>query len=245
MRPTAAAVTLVVLSSATALLQQARLTPEEQREFLRSARIVDARPIGRGVTGAERLTLTNGITTHDASFQSIDERTTMRDRLEGRRRAGEVNFVDSYKYNIAAYELARLLTLDDMVPVTVERTWRGRTGALSWWVDDVMMDEAEREASDAQPTSALAFQRQRMRMAVFEELLGDVDRNKTNILYTMDWRVIMIDFTRAFRLHRELRTPQGLMSIERRLWEALQRLTRDDVERAVDSQLTPVKSRPS
>ena len=47
-----------------------------------------------------------------------------------------------------------------------------------------------------QPASPLDFQRQRMRMVVFAELIGDVDRNKGNVLYTSDWRVIMIDFTR-------------------------------------------------
>ena len=39
----------------------------------------------------------------------------------------ELNFVDSYKYNIAAYQLAELLGLDDMVPVYVERKWKGDT----------------------------------------------------------------------------------------------------------------------
>ena len=37
----------------------------------------------------------------------------------------EINFVDSYKYNIAAYGIAELLGLDDMMPVYVERKWNG------------------------------------------------------------------------------------------------------------------------
>jgi hypothetical protein len=155
-----------------------------------------------------------------------------------RKRAGELNFVDSYKYNIAAYEIARLLGVDDMMPVTVARRYQGRIGSLTWWVDDVLMDETERETSPQQPPSALAFQRQRMRMVVFAELVGDVDRNKGNVLYTTDWRVIMIDFSRAFRLHRTLRHPATLLSIERQLWQRLQALTRDDVRTAADEYLT-------
>ena len=55
----------------------------------------------------------------------------------------ELGFVDSYKYNIAAYQLAELLGLDDMLPVYVERKWKGDPGSLSWWLP-VKMDEVER-----------------------------------------------------------------------------------------------------
>ena len=166
-------------------------------------------------------------------FQSIDDRTRSTDRVRGRKRAGELNFVDSYKYNIAAYEIARLLGLDDMMPVTVERRIDGKVGSLTWWVDDVMMDEAEREKSNAQPPSALAFARQRQRMTTFAELVRDVDRNKGNILYTKDWRVIMIDFTRAFRLDRELRYPETLQNCDRTLYDTLRAVADADVRRAV------------
>lgn len=218
--------------------QDTRLSPDQQRQFLLTAKVVDSRPIGRGVTGSLRLTLSDGVLTHDAAFQSIDVRTSDEGRRRGERRAGELNFVDSYLYNLAAYEVARLLGLDDMMPVTVARRWQGRPGSLSWWVDDVLMDEAARETSPLQPPSPRDFQQQRMRMQVFAELVGDVDRNKGNILYTKDWRVVMIDFTRAFRLHRDLRQPQTLTTIERTLWTRLQALTRDALRRATERHLT-------
>ncbi len=41
----------------------------------------------------------------------------------------ELMFADSYHFNIAAYRLARLLGLEDMVPVSIERRWNGRVGA--------------------------------------------------------------------------------------------------------------------
>ena len=233
---------VVVLSAvwlmAAVLAQDGRLTADQQRQFLESAKIVDATPIGRGVTGAMRFTLSDGAITHDAAFQTIDMRPSDEDRRLGRRRAGELNFVDSYKYNIAAYELARVLGLDDMMPVTIERRWQGKPGSLTWWVDDVLMDEAERYKRNTQPPGALEFQRQRMRMMVFAELVGDVDRNQGNILYTKEWRVMMIDFTRAFRLHRSLRDEKILTSIHRPLWERLPTLSREDVERAGGGNLT-------
>jgi hypothetical protein len=235
---TAVALAIAAGGLLVAAAQNAELTPEQQREFLREAEIVNSRPIGKGITGSLRLTLSDGKVTHDAAFQSIDDRASDEDRRQMRRRAGELNFVDSYKYNIAAYEIARLLDLDSMMPTTVARRHRGRNGSLTWWVDNVLMDEAEREKTAAQPPSPLNFQRQRMRMVVFAELVGDVDRNKGNVLYTKDWRVVMIDFTRAFRLHRDLRQPATLMTIERGLWERLQKLTRADVRRVADSFLT-------
>jgi hypothetical protein len=235
----AVSVAVLLLQAADAASQSApRLTPDQQREFLLKARIVSARPAGKGVTGSLRLTLSDGTLTHDAGFQSIDERASDEDRRRMRRRAGELNFVDSYKYNVAAYEMARVLGIDDMMPVTIVRRYQGKTGSLSWWVDDVLMDEAERETSANQPPVPQAFLRQRLKMFVFAELVGDVDRNKGNVLYTKDWRVVMIDFTRAFRLHRELRQPLALTTIERGLWQRLQQLTRDEVRRAAGSHLT-------
>ena len=218
--------------------QDVRLTPDQQRNFLLTAKVIESRPIGRGITGSLRLTLSDGTVTHDASFQSIDDRTSPAARQRMEKRAGELNFVDSYMYNIAAYEISRLLGLDDMMPVTVERRWQSKTGSLTWWVDDVLMDEAAREMSPVQPPRPVDFHRERLKMSVFAELVGDVDRNKGNILYTKDWRVVMIDFTRAFRLHRDLRHPQQLLSIERTLWQRLQALTRDALRRATDRYLT-------
>jgi hypothetical protein len=217
----------------------ATLSSDEQRKFLQTADVIGSRPIGKGVTGSSRLTLSNGTFTHDAGFQSIEDRLSPEDRARGRRRAGERNFVDSYKYNVAAYELARVLALDHMMPATVERRWGGRVGSLTWWVDDVLMDEAEREKSHAQPPSAIAFQQQRQRMVVFAELVHDTDRNKGNVLYTKDWRVIMIDFTRAFRLERSLRRPESLDRCDRDLFARLTALTADQLRTAAGRYLTP------
>jgi hypothetical protein len=230
------------LTAPAATWQTAGLTVDQQREFLLNAKIIASRPVGIGVTGSLRLTLSDGVTTHDGGFQAIDMRPSDEDRRLGRRRAGELNFVDSYKYNLAAYDIARLLALDDMMPVTVERSWQGKKGSLTWWVDDVLMDETARFKSNTQPPGALGFQRQRMRMMVFAELVGDVDRNQGNVLYTKDWRVVMIDFTRAFRLHRSVRDPKTLAIIHRPLFERLQSLTRDELRRAAGSNLTPDES---
>jgi hypothetical protein len=104
------------------------LNKEQIKQFLKTADIVKSHQSGKGVTHPYRLTLSNGTLTHDASFQPIDEHKPKMDLGNGRI---ETNFVDSYKYNIAAYQIAELVGLDNMVPVYVERKWEGKTGSLS------------------------------------------------------------------------------------------------------------------
>lgn len=210
------------------------LAVDAQLAFLASAKVVSTRRIGKGTTGALRVTLSDGGLTHDAAFQSIATEPF----ADGRKRAGELRFADHYRYNVAAWRLAVLLGLGEMMPPTVERRIGGRLGALSWWIDDVAMDEAEREATNAQPREALPFSRQRQAMSIFAELVRDMDRNKGNIVYTTDWRVIMIDFTRAFRLDETIRTPSQLATCSRSLLAAMQGLTKGSVERAVAGALT-------
>ena len=97
------------------------LTSKQIEEFLLTAKIVGAKPAHKGSTNSFRLTLSDGKLTHDAHFQAIDEHKAMTQMAGGRT---EMNFVDSYKYNIAAYRLAEMLGLD-VVPVYVERKYRG------------------------------------------------------------------------------------------------------------------------
>ena len=128
------ALTLGLQASSTELSNQAK------EEFLRTAVVAKASAAGKGITGSWRVSLEGSGMTHAASFQSVDERAFVKDLGHG---VKELHFVDSYRYNIAAYRLANLLGLDDLVPVSVERKWRGKLGAMTWWVDDVMMDEAD------------------------------------------------------------------------------------------------------
>ena len=239
---------VVILLAAAVVCGVVRLAADEpapsageQVVFLKNARIVQSRPIGKGVTGALRLTLSDGRLTHDAAFQSVDQRSSAQDIREGNRRAGELLFADSYHYNIAAWELSRLLGLDAMMPVTIERRYKGNPGALSWWVDDVLMDEAERERTDAVPPAgqSLTLVEQRHRMQVFAELVHDTDRNKGNVIYTSDWRLVMLDFTRAFRTQPALRAPAALARCDRNLLARLRSLTKAEVSKATGSHLTP------
>ena len=209
-------------------------TPEAIEQFLLTAEVVHARPIGKGVTNSWRLTLSDGTTTHDAAFQSINRRKNVA-RVGPRT---ELQFVDSYHFNIAAYRLARLLGLDNMVPVSVERRWDGRRGALTWWIA-AARDESERKAQQVRPPDVAAWSGQLYRMVVFSELIYDTDRNDGNLLYTKDWHVWMIDFTRAFRVWHALPHPEALVAHDQGLFEKLATLDQRRLNAAMRDHLTP------
>jgi hypothetical protein len=214
------------------------LSVEQIRIFLKDAKVIRSRGTPNGVTAPRRLTLTDGNITHDAVFQAIDDRKTVANLGGGARQSTvELNFVDSYKYNIAAYELATMLGLDQMMPVYVERQWNGQTGSISWFVP-TLMDERDRLNKKIQPPSPTDWNHQMYRMRVFSALVRDTDRNLTNVLITHQWKVMMIDFSRAFRLQAELMHPKDLGKIERQLLAKLEQLTPDGVRQTTKDFLT-------
>jgi hypothetical protein len=201
------------------------LTRDQIKQFMQTAEVIKSKESSKGVTHPSRLTLSDGKITHDASFQSIDQHKAEMKLESG---AEEFNFVDSWKYNIAGYEIAELVGLGDMVPVHVERKWQGKTGSLSWWLP-VMMDDAERVQKKIEPPNPEAWNKQVYRMRVFDELIYDTDANLTNILIGKDWTLWRIDFTRAFRHSKDLRRPKDLVKCDRQLMERLKSLKAEDV----------------
>jgi len=214
------------------------LTRDQMRVFLSTAKVVKSRDIGKGVTHPLRLTLTDGPLTHDAAFQSVDERS-MFAKLQGAKGPGaEINFVDTYRYNLAAETVATLVGLDGMMPVHVERRWNSRVGSLSWWIDS-MMDEGERLRQGLNAPDPQGWNDQMYRMRVFSALVRDTDRNLTNVLITPDWQIRMIDFTRAFRLQAVLPNVKDLPRCDRALFGRLKALDRAALVAAAKGQLTP------
>jgi hypothetical protein len=195
------------------------LTKEQMKHFLLTAKVVNSRDAKKGVTNTKRLTLSDGTLMHDASFQAIDEHKANMQFATGT----ELNFVDSYKNNIAAYELAELLGIEDMIPVYVERKWKGQVGSLSWWLP-VKMDEVERHRQKLTAPDADAWNSQMYKIRVFDQLVADADINLTNLLIGEDWKIWRIDFTRAFRLNKELKSPEDLVRCDRQLLEKLKSL---------------------
>ena len=229
-----AAVVCLICPHVVRAADETTLTKEQIKNFLLTAKIVGSKQSSKGITQTFRLTLSDGTLTHDASFQPIDEHKANVTMANGRT---EMFFVDSYKYNIAAYALAELVGLDDMLPVYVERKWKGNAGSLSWWLP-VKMDEAERVKQKIAPPDPDAWDNQMYKIRVFDQLVYDNDPNVTNVLIGEDWKIWRIDFSRAFRHYKNLRDPADLVRCDRHLFEKLKALDANELARKTQHYLS-------
>jgi hypothetical protein len=211
------------------------LTLEQQEEFLKKAVVKSTRGSKKGVTGTTRATMSDGTVTHDASIQTIDENKAKFETPAGT----EFNFQDSYKLNLAAYHLGKKLGLGGMIPPSVERYWNGKPASFTWWVDDVQMDEADRLKKKMEAPDKDKWSRQYLIMRVFDQLIYNVDRNATNMLYDKDWKLWMIDTSRAFRRHAKLQDAKALDKCDGALLARMKELTeaelRKDLGRWLDT----------
>src|SRR6266436_6983437 len=209
------------------------LSKDQIKQFLLNAKVVNSREAKKGITGTQRLTLSDGTVTHDASFQSIDEHKPVKQLAMGT----ELNFVDSYKYNMAAYALAELIGMDDMLPVYVERKWQGNSGSLSWWLP-VKMDEVERHKQGLTAPDPDAWNNQMYKIRVFDQLVSDNDPNLTNVLIGENWQIWRIDFSRAFRLNTDVKNSKNLVRCDRQLLEKLKALDGNTLTEKTNRYLT-------
>jgi len=221
----------VLFAAVTLLAPAARpadvpvLAHEEQEQFLLRAKVLKRETLSVGITNSQKATLSDGRLTHDAHVQTIDVFKPRHETAQG----VELNFRDSYKFNIAAYRLDKLLGLH-MVPVSVERKVAGQTAAVTWWVDNVLMMEKDRYLKRIEPPDQDAWNRQIYQARAFNQLIANSDPNLGNFVITKDWKLWMVDFTRAFRPHKEVETRE-LTCIDPQFHEALKKLDAESVKR--------------
>ena len=211
-----------------------KLSYEEQERFLATAAIVSRKVLDSGTTASERATLSDGRITHDAHLQFID---IYRPVFRGKDGTVEKNFRDSYKFNIAAYRLAKMLGIAGMVPVSVERQIDAKIGSATWWVDNIWMTEAERRDKQIKPPPTQEWSDQLNIVRVFDQLIHNTDRNQGNLLITPEWKLWLIDHTRAFRTSTTLLKPENLIRCDYRLLNAMRNLKAPDVTRELGAYL--------
>lgn len=211
-------------------------TFEQMERFLARAEVVASRPAVEGVTRTVRATLREDGFTHDAQIQQVDISKPTYPTANG----WEANFRDYWGYNVAAYRLSRMLGLD-RVPVSVRREVDGKPAAVTWWIDDVLMTEKTRFTSNLKPPDVTVWNRQMYTVRVFDQLIHNTDRNLANLVITRDWKIWMIDHTRAFRLNEDLGNPKQLGMCERGLLDALRKLDRLSLARELGEYLTGVE----
>ncbi|MBI4890223.1 MAG: hypothetical protein HY821_06325 [Acidobacteria bacterium] len=200
----------------------AQIPPGQQAAFLRDAGIVSTKEAGQGITGSLRATLSLNGVTHDAHIQTINTPGPP---------------PDSYKNNIAAYALGRLLGLDNL-PTVVQRTFQGKPASFTWWLDDFLLTEDQRQDRKINPPDAASWNAQVYLMKVFDQLIGNPDRNMGNVLIDGQWRIWLIDHTRAFVVSRIPEQDPDLARCDREFLRRIKTLTAPQLHKAMDPYLS-------
>ena len=143
-------------------------------------------------------------------------------------------FAESYKAEIAAYHLDRLLGMD-MVPPVVERSIDGKVGAAVLWIEGTTGWNKDKPAQGPEPE----WSKQISRMKLFDQLIANIDRNQGNLLYDRDWHLFLIDHSRAFTTRTSIDGIAALNTVDRRVWQRIEALTADDLSRTLGDWLTP------
>jgi hypothetical protein len=226
---------LAAVASAILVAQEPReaYQGEAAETFLRKARVTRVTDIPVGVTQPQKVTLEMDGVTHMAAFKIVDiDKPGATPLSDG---SFEVAFQDSWKTEVAAYEIDKLIGLG-MVPATVDRTIRGKTGSLQWWVES-MMPEAERVKQGIRPPDMDTWNKTVYKMRLFDKLIYNVDRHMNNILVTEDFDLRLIDHSRAFRPFDDLKNPDDLTKFSRALLSGLERLEFDDLKKRLKKYL--------
>jgi hypothetical protein len=202
----------------------------EHEAFLSKGQVlVEAqRPVG----AVWRVTVDDGIRKHDATIETAD---------------GSDPTSRNYRFNVAAYELDKALALG-LVPPSVERVVGGRPASVTWWVDDVVMNELDRRKRRVDPPDLEKWNRQIQAVRVFDELISNTYRDVSPPLYlnsvwdslliTRDWTVWLIDHTGAFRTRKRLEYPETLTRCDRTVLRRSRELSRDRLQRLLGSYLS-------
>ena len=206
-------------------------------EFLKTAPIVGQEQMTgpESVTNPWRLTLEKDGVKHDGIWKDIENRTT--------------RYPDSWKWEIAAYKIDRLIGLN-MVAPTVERRFNEKRGSLQLWIESEMSLKKKTDENIKMPSYKVFYwNRATYLERAFDNLIANDDRHMNNIRITKDWRMYLIDHSRSFRTSGKFTTEliyrkggkegDKLMSeLPRPFVDKLRSITDADIRAAVGEYLT-------
>ena len=182
----------------------------DTEKFLRGARVMSvSKEVSAGRSRPWIVTLTDGSVRRRAIFKYFDYR---RPQAEPH----------SYKYELAAYQLDKLLGAE-IVPPAVERKVEGRKGSLQIFLDNCV-SEQDRQRKRLTPPDPVGFARALEGVRAFEGLVNDECRDTSDLYVgTDDWHVWRVDFSEAFAPSRDLRDGCQITVCSRRFYEGLVR----------------------
>ena len=136
-------------------------------------------------------------------------------------------FHERYKNDVAAYEVDKLLKLD-MVPPSVLRQLNGAEGAAQQWIESVV---AVRGDEPPQARYKAEWDNQLVRVTMFDNLIGNKDRNLGNMIRDARWNLFLLDHSRAFGVDSDL--PNRMARIDDALWKRIEGLTQKQLDTAL------------
>ncbi len=157
-------------------------------------------------------------------------------------------YIDSWKYEVAAYRMDKLLGLN-MVPPTVQRDYEG-VGSLQLWTEAWMTLKKKMDDKIKVPSFKLGLWNRALYLQrFFDNLIGNEDRHQNNYLITKDWRLYLIDHSRSFRTSKKFTTellytekrregPMEMLELPRVLVDKIKTLTFENIKEAVGDMLT-------
>jgi hypothetical protein len=207
-------------------------TDAELLEFLRTAEPTSETHLSGGINFPRKVVLEKDGLKVNAVFRDVNEEKDKPTFGGGR---NEVGFTDSFIYEPAAYEMGLMLGLDNVPPATL-RKLHYKTGSIQIFVNG--KDEKKLLAQGVAMPKDQMWQKQVQMMNVFDALIYNVDRNRGNILISPDWRLWMIDHTRAFRKLETLQEPVTINMCERGMYQKLKALDEKEVRQRMKPYLS-------
>jgi hypothetical protein len=196
----------------------------EIEAFLADAEIVETQPVPTGITLPRRLVLKGDSFEAWAIFKDVDiSRQKVTEIINGRNRFS-LDWRDSYRYDIAAYQLDRLLGLDRVPPV-VPRQIKGDSGGVSIWLAKTINEFDRTRKLKIDPPNPGRWNQQLLLMQTFDNLVANRDCNLGNIIIDPSWRLWFIDCSRCFGETKSLYYPlKKIERCERRIWQGMKNL---------------------
>ncbi|OFV86251.1 MAG: hypothetical protein A2V74_07785 [Acidobacteria bacterium RBG_16_70_10] len=188
----------------------------EIEELMRTSEVTKIVDVPIGVTKPKRAFVREG-----PPFQSMAWKPLRPGLYSG--------YWESYKSEIAAWEIDKLVGLG-MVPPAVERRLQSDLGAVILWVENVKGWSIK---EPARGPDLEAWNRQVSKMKMFDQLIGNIDRNQGNLLYDGEYHLILIDHSRAFTGEKNLNRMAKPTRIDRELWEKMSALTLEQLQPAL------------
>lgn len=184
--------------------------------YLKSAEIVTAIPdenLGR--TEPWMVELNDGTNQRRAIFKHVS-------------RCRPSQLPDCYKYEIAAYELSKLLKLH-IVPPTVSREIKGIPGSLQMFLEGCVNLQSIQRKNLELPDPG-KFEKSILDINVFENLTYCLSEEEDIWVNLEDGKVCRVDFSQAFEPHHELIPECKVSQSSQELYQNLKNLSEEEIK---------------